>query len=156
MKLRRASWLVGGGLMVLAWGNVTHVLAQDVICCMRLIAVKGNWFGALRTCDLSNTPPEQRAKLCQQLAGCADAAPYCGVDRPCTETGSLIDIQNQALGERIAVTGTPFSLYYRSDRMRVAGRAIVLPIASRVGASVFITLMKPTEAFFTLATASAV
>jgi RHS repeat-associated protein len=122
IKLWRASWLVGGGLLMFLWGNVTPVLAQHVICCMRLVDVKGSWFGALRTCDLSNMPPEQRAKICQEHAGCADVAPYCGVGRPCTETGSLIDIQNQALGERIAVSGTPFSLYYRSDRMR-AGRA---------------------------------
>ena len=44
------------------WGNVTPVLAQHVNCCMQLIDVKGNWFGALRTCDLSKAPPESSKK----------------------------------------------------------------------------------------------
>jgi hypothetical protein len=84
IKLWRASWLVGGGLLIFLWGNVTPVLAQDVICCMRLIAVKGNWFGALRTCDLSNTPPEsrERAEICQKLKGCDEAAKYCSAKQP--------------------------------------------------------------------------
>ena len=104
--------------LILGVGNFPPAFAQQAICCNQLVNVGGGWIGASRTCDLSNASPEQRTKLCQQLAGCADAAPYCGVDRPCTETGSLIDIQNQALGERIAVSGTPFRLHYRSDRMR--------------------------------------
>ncbi|MDP2673555.1 MAG: RHS repeat-associated core domain-containing protein [Dehalococcoidia bacterium] len=39
-----------------------------------------------------------------------------GPDKDCESAGSTIECQNQTLGERIAVTGTPFSLNYRSDR----------------------------------------
>jgi RHS repeat-associated protein len=84
--------------------------------------VKGNWIGASRTCDLSSLPPDQRGKLCEQLAGCSAARAYCGVENSCTVTGSLVDIQNQALGETIHIIGTPFSLHYRSDRIQF-GRA---------------------------------
>ncbi|HHJ16702.1 MAG TPA: PKD domain-containing protein, partial [Gammaproteobacteria bacterium] len=35
----------------------------------------------------------------------------------CNSRGSIIDCQNQTLGERIPITGTPFSLNYRSFRM---------------------------------------
>src|SRR5207244_12842531 len=34
----------------------------------------------------------------------------------CPAEGSIIDIQNQILGERVGVTGTPFTLNYRSNR----------------------------------------
>ena len=37
---------------------------------------------------------------------------------PCTSSGSIIECQNQILGERIPVVGTPFTLNYRSDRAR--------------------------------------
>lgn len=37
-------------------------------------------------------------------------------DEPACESGSIIECQNQTLGERLAVTGTPFTLNYRSDR----------------------------------------
>jgi RHS repeat-associated protein len=37
-------------------------------------------------------------------------------DDPCEQEGSIIECQNQTLGERIAITGTPFSLNYRSNR----------------------------------------
>src|SRR5262249_46559963 len=36
---------------------------------------------------------------------------------PCEEAGSLIECQNQTLGESIDVAGTPFRLHYRSDRV---------------------------------------
>jgi len=42
------------------------------------------------------------------------------LDDPCDQCGSIIEAQNQILGEREPATGTPFSLSYRSDR--VAGR----------------------------------
>ena len=42
-------------------------------------------------------------------------------DDPNTGCGSIIDIENQKLGEAIGITGTPYSLYYSSDR--VQGRA---------------------------------
>ena len=38
-------------------------------------------------------------------------------DDPCTGDGSIIECQNQILGERIPIIGTPFSLNYRSDRV---------------------------------------
>ena len=36
---------------------------------------------------------------------------------PCKQGGSIIDIGNMALGERIPIVGVPFSLNYRSNRM---------------------------------------
>ncbi len=37
-------------------------------------------------------------------------------DRKCTSGGSIIECQNQVLGEALPVTGTPFALHYQSDR----------------------------------------
>jgi len=37
-------------------------------------------------------------------------------DEPCTQSGSIIECENQILGERIPVAGTTFTLNYRSDR----------------------------------------
>lgn len=42
-------------------------------------------------------------------------------DEECTATGCTISTQTQSLGEEIPITGTPYSLHYRSDRM--PGRA---------------------------------
>src|SRR5687768_5224851 len=81
MKRARAGRMLGGALFLLVWGNPAPVLAQHVICCGLIQDVGGKWFGALRTCDLGGMPPEQRAKLCKTLAGCADAAPYCGGEK---------------------------------------------------------------------------
>lgn len=39
-------------------------------------------------------------------------------DDPLCARGSILACQNQTLGERIPITGTPFSLNYRSDRVR--------------------------------------
>lgn len=39
------------------------------------------------------------------------------LDSPECRGGSIIECQNQILGERMAVAGTPFSLNYRSDRV---------------------------------------
>lgn len=36
--------------------------------------------------------------------------------KPTLDCGSIIDCQNQVLGETVGITGTPFSLNYRSDR----------------------------------------
>jgi RHS repeat-associated protein len=55
-----------------------------------------------------------------------DASSCCGVDGPCEFEGSLVDVHNQALGERIRISGTPFALYYRSDRIR-GGQPISFP-----------------------------
>ena len=44
--------------------------------------------------------------------------------------GSLIDCQNQILGETLAVSGTPFTLNYRSDRVpgHLASRTLDIPL----------------------------
>ena len=39
------------------------------------------------------------------------------LDGSCTETGSIIECQNQILGEVVDVRGTPFRLHYESDRV---------------------------------------
>ena len=39
------------------------------------------------------------------------------VPNPKKECGSIIEAQNQVLGERVDIVGTPFSLNYRSDRV---------------------------------------
>src|SRR5262249_21706111 len=36
-------------------------------------------------------------------------------DKPCAGAGSLIECQNQVLGEMVDITGSRFSLHYRSD-----------------------------------------
>jgi len=123
MKPRQSTWALAGALLIFFCGQRLPVLAQGVICCNQLIDVGGDWIGASRHCDLSNVPPDRRASLCKQLAGCPQAAQYCGgdvggVDGSCTVGGSLVDIQNQALGETIRIIGTPFSLNYRSDRFQ--------------------------------------
>lgn len=38
-------------------------------------------------------------------------------EEPCEQAGSIIECQNQTLGEEIPLTGTPYSLVYRSDRV---------------------------------------
>lgn len=38
-------------------------------------------------------------------------------DNHCKQSGSIIECQNQVLGEKIPIVGTPFSLHYRSDRV---------------------------------------
>lgn len=40
-----------------------------------------------------------------------------GEDDPCEDRGSIIECENQTLGYRIGITGTPHSLNYRSDRV---------------------------------------
>jgi RHS repeat-associated protein len=42
--------------------------------------------------------------------------PRRNLDDPCTAAGSIIECENQILGERIPIAGTPFTLNYRSDR----------------------------------------
>ena len=46
------------------------------------------------------------------------------IDEPCTACGSIIGIENQSLGQAIAIAGTPFSLHYRSDRLPGSGGAL--------------------------------
>ena len=48
-----------------------------------------------------------------------NAAPRKGPEnKPECQSGSVIDCQNQALGESLPLLGTPFRLHYRSDRMQ--------------------------------------
>jgi RHS repeat-associated protein len=47
---------------------------------------------------------------------------------PCKQSGSIIECQNQILGEKVNVTGTPFSLHYQSDRVLGRKSAYVLSI----------------------------
>ncbi len=47
-------------------------------------------------------------------------------DDPCEGSGSIIECQNQTLGERIGLVGTPYSLNYRSDR--VTGRKLAYSV----------------------------
>jgi RHS repeat-associated protein len=52
-------------------------------------------------------------------------------DDPCVQRGSIIECENQILGERVPVAGTPFHLDYRSDRVpgRAAVRALDVPVS---------------------------
>lgn len=53
-------------------------------------------------------------------------------DDPCEESGSsIIECQNQILGERIPIVGTPFTLNYRSDRVpgRRARYTLKIPLS---------------------------
>jgi RHS repeat-associated protein len=52
-------------------------------------------------------------------------------DECCENQGSIIEAQNQVLGERIDVAGTPFSLNYRSDRApgRTVGNVLEIPLS---------------------------
>lgn len=65
----------------------------------------------------------------------SNAAPPTGpepIDSPDNSCGSVIDCQNQALGESIPLVGTPFRLHYRSDRVRgrAADRHLHVPLRS--------------------------
>jgi RHS repeat-associated protein len=55
---------------------------------------------------------------------------YAPKDNCCKIGGSIIESENQTLGEVIPVTGTPFSLHYSSDRVpgRVASRTMDIRI----------------------------
>ncbi|WP_395847176.1 RHS repeat-associated core domain-containing protein [Cystobacter fuscus] len=67
--------------------------------------------------------------------GPKNAAPQNGPEgRPDCQRGSIIDCQNQALGESLPLAGTPFRLHYRSDRMLGADKnTLRIPVS---GASV--------------------
>ena len=54
------------------------------------------------------------------------------LSKPCYRDGSIIECQNQTLGESVDITGTPFSLNYRSDRVpgRVAANRLEIPLSS--------------------------
>jgi RHS repeat-associated protein len=48
------------------------------------------------------------------------------MDDPCKQAGSIIECENQILGETVAIAGTPFTLNYRSDR--VPGRRVKIHV----------------------------
>jgi RHS repeat-associated protein len=52
-------------------------------------------------------------------------------DKPDCKSGSIIECQNQTLGESIALNGTPFNLHYNSDRVpgRTAAYHLDLPLS---------------------------
>lgn len=61
---------------------------------------------------------------------------------PCqVPQNSIIECQNQTLGERLAVAGTPYALHYQSDRVpgRLAAGALSIPLS---GASLPTTLQR--------------
>ncbi len=55
------------------------------------------------------------------------------VDDPTVQCGSIIACQNQTLGEAVAITGTPFSLHYQSDRApgRTADRTLEISLTGQ-------------------------
>ncbi|MEA3411387.1 MAG: RHS repeat-associated core domain-containing protein, partial [Pseudomonadota bacterium] len=55
-------------------------------------------------------------------------------DDPDCKPGSIIECQSQVLGERIGVTGTPYTLNYRSDRVpgRVAANLLEIPVSGEI------------------------
>ncbi|WP_437528490.1 DNRLRE domain-containing protein [Sorangium sp. So ce726] len=55
-------------------------------------------------------------------------APGGNPDGPCQESGSIIECENQVLGERFPVSGTPFELRYQSDRTVGRREGYRLPI----------------------------
>ena len=64
--------------------------------------------------------------------GGGGASPPAEQDNPCPELASIIECEDQTLGERVNVVGTAFSLNYRSDRVpgRLASRDLVIPIST--------------------------
>ena len=52
-------------------------------------------------------------------------------ENPCQRAGSIIECQNQILGEQIAITGTPYQLHYTSERMadHAASNAVRIPLS---------------------------
>src|SRR5207248_588694 len=52
------------------------------------------------------------------------------LDEPCEQPGSIIECQNQTLGEVVGLTGAPMALHYRSDRVpgRTAANTLSIPL----------------------------
>jgi RHS repeat-associated protein/uncharacterized repeat protein (TIGR01451 family) len=62
-------------------------------------------------------------------------------DDPCKRSGSIVECENQTLGETIPIAGTPYALHYRSDRVPGRSkRAAVFTVSS--GASLPSTLKR--------------
>jgi len=51
-------------------------------------------------------------------------------DNPCETSGSIIEVQNRVLGERVPIVGTPFSLNYRSSRTAadMRNKRVIIPL----------------------------
>ena len=73
--------------------------------------------------DPDHNPPKQTTPIpsCKNTVGISQAL------------GSIIECENQILGERIPLGGTPFSLSYRSDRTvgDIASRSIRIPLSGQ-------------------------
>ncbi len=52
-------------------------------------------------------------------------------DEPCEQPGSIIECQNQTMGESLPIVGTPYTLNYRSDRVpgRKGNHSINIPLS---------------------------
>lgn len=55
-----------------------------------------------------------------------DGRPIC---EACEKKGSVIEAQNQILGETLPIRGTPFTLNYRSDRTRGQTHTVLIPLS---------------------------
>jgi RHS repeat-associated protein len=77
-------------------------------------------------CNWPVGPPEDASNPNQPFPG-FDATD----ENTCTMAGSIIQCQNQTLGEEVPIVGTPFNLHYSSDRVlgRVAARTLNIPVS---------------------------
>lgn len=75
-------------------------------------------------------PPDDPAKPDEFVS---DPQPEKPEDKPNSCPGSVIECQNQALGEDIELIGVPFGLHYRSDRVsgRLSVNTLRIPISAR-------------------------
>jgi hypothetical protein len=76
-------------------------------------------------------PPEDACKPGDAVCDLGDGPESSQTeDDTCKQGGSIIECQNQTLGERIPITGTPYSLNYRSDRVpgRKDGSTLTIPL----------------------------
>ncbi|MBI4454589.1 MAG: SMP-30/gluconolactonase/LRE family protein [Acidobacteria bacterium] len=64
--------------------------------------------------------------------GQAEARKDSKIDSPCRATGSVVECQNQVLGEAIGIVGTSLNLHYQSDRVtgRKAANLIEIPLSA--------------------------
>jgi RHS repeat-associated protein len=92
------------------------------------------------TYDLNyGTSPAPGSTAPKQAQAKSDASKK--LDDPCQASGSIVECENQTLGETLGITGTSFSLNYRSDRVlgRKGGNTIQIPLS---GATVPTTLQR--------------
>jgi YD repeat-containing protein len=55
------------------------------------------------------------------------------VKNSCSQPGCDIAVQNQSVGESVRITGTPFFLWYQSDRLRADANSSVVSHVKRLG-----------------------